>query len=141
MSLKNQMVVIVLCFLISLLDIRGFFYGIKKYQLNNSAYKKRKKGETFKEWLLYSRYKEEIPKILRVLYYSVLIIHPVCLLTCLFIYIIELPLSVGGILATAIAGFDVVWMLVISLLFWTPGRDYAYERWITRKRGQTRKKK
>ena len=78
MSLKNQIVVIFLCFLVSFIYIRGFLYGIKRYQLNNSAYKKRKKGETFKEWLFYIRYKEEIPKILRVLYYSVLIIHPTC---------------------------------------------------------------
>lgn len=140
MSFRNQIIVIVLMFFLSFCDIRGFLWGVKRYQLNNSAYKKRKKGETFKEWLFYSRYKEEIPKILRALYYSVLIIHPVCLITCLFVHIIELPLSIGGILATAIAGFDVVWMLVIALLFWSPGRDYAYERWITKKRGQKRKK-
>lgn len=141
MSLKNQIVVIFLCFLVSFIYIRGFLYGIKRYQLNNSAYKKRKKGETFKEWLFYIRYKEEIPKILRVLYYSVLIIHPTCLIACLFAYIIRLPLNIGRILATAIAGLDAAWMLVIALLFWSPGPDYAYERWIIKKRGQKQNKK
>ena len=141
MSFKNQIVVIFLCFCISLLFVRGFLYGIKRYQLNNSAYKKRKKGETFKEWLLYSRYKEEIPQILRALYYFVLIIHPICLTTCLFIYIIALPLSISEMLTITVAGFDVVWMLAIAVLFWSPGRDYAYERWITKKRGQNKKKK
>ena len=109
--------------------------------MRRNAYKKRKKGETFKEWLFYSRYKEEIPKILRVLYYTVLIIHPVCLIACVFAYIITLSLNLGEVLAIFIAGFDVVWMLVIALLFWSPGRDYAYERWITKKRGQKPKKK
>lgn len=141
MSLKNQIVVIFLCFLVSFIYIRGFLYGIKRYQLNNSAYKKRKNGETFKEWLFYIRYKEEIPKILRVLYYSVLIVHPTCLITCLFAYIIRLPLNIGRILATAIAGLDAAWMLVIALLFWSPGPDYAYERWIIKKRGQKQNKK
>ena len=141
MSFKNQVVVILLCYFISLLFVRGFLYGIKRYNLNNSAYKKRKRGETFKEWLFYSRYKEEIPKILRVLYYTVLIIHPFTLIACLFAYIIQLPLNLGGALSTYIAGFDVVWMLVIALLFWSPGRDYAYERWITKKRGHKRKMK
>ena len=140
MSFKNQIIVIVLCFLIAFLDVRGFLYGVKRFQLNNSAYKKRKKGETFKEWLFYSRYKEEIPKTLRVLYYTVLVIHPVCLIACVFTYIITLSLNLGGALAIFIAGFDVVWMLVIALLFWSPGRDYAYERWITKKRGQNRKR-
>ena len=141
MSFKNQIIVILLSFLIAFLDVRGFFYGIKRYQLNNSAYKKRKKEETFKEWLFYSRYKEEIPKILRVLYYTVLIIHPTCLIVCLIVHIITLPLNLGEALAFFIAGFDVVWMLVIGLLFWSPGRDYAYERWITKKRGQKQNKK
>ena len=141
MSFKNQVILILLCYFISLLYVRGFLYGIKRYQLNNSAYKKRKKGETFKEWLFYSRYKEEIPKTLRVLYFSVLIIHPACLIACLFAYIITSPLDIGRILATAMAGFDVVWMLVVSLLFWSPGPDFAYQRWITKNRGQQKKKK
>lgn len=141
MSFKNQVIVILLCYLISLISLRSFLYGIKRYQLNNSAYKKRKKGETFKEWLFYCRYKEEIPKMLRVLYYIVLIIHPVCLIACVLVYIIKLSLNLGEALAIFIVGFDVVWMLVIELLFWSPRRDYAYERWITKKRGQNRKKK
>lgn len=139
MSFKNQIIVILLCFLIAFLDVRCFLYGIKRYQLNNSAYKKRKKGETFKEWLFYSRYKEEIPKILRALYYTVLIIHPVCLTVCLFAHIITLPLNPGGALAIFIAGFDVIWMLVLALLFWSSGPGYSYERWITKKRGQNKK--
>ena len=141
MSFKNQMFVILSCFLLSFIDIRSFIYGIKRYQLNNNAYKKRKKGENFIEWLFYTRYKEEIPKTLRVLYYSVLIAHPTCLIACLFVHVIELPLDIGGMLAVAMAGLDVLWMLVIALLFWSPGRDYAYERWITKKRGQKRNKK
>lgn len=138
MSFENQFVVILICYFTAFLFIRGFLYGIKRYQLNNSAYKKRKNGETFKEWLLYNRYQEEIPKILQTLYYSVLIIHPACLIACLFVYIIKLPLNIGGILATFIAGFDVVWMLVIALLFWSPRRDYAYERWIPKKKRRKR---
>ena len=140
MNFKNQIIVILLCFLIAFLYIRGFLYGIKRHQLNNSAYRKRKKGETFKEWLFYSKYKEEIPKILRVLYYTVVIIHPVCLIVCLFAHIITLSLNLGGTLAIFIAGFDVVWILVLALLFWSPGPGYAYKRWITKKRGQNRKK-
>ena len=141
MSLRNQVVVIFLCFLVSFCGLRCFLYEIKRYQLNNSAYKKRKKGENFKEWLFYSRYKEEIPKILRVFYYTVLTIHPVCLIACLFAYIITLPFNLGEALTIFIVGFDALWMLVITLLFWTPGRDEPYERWITKKRGQKRKKK
>lgn len=141
MSFKNQVIVILLCYFISLIFVRGFLYGIKRYQLNNSAYKKRKKEETFREWLFYISYKEDIPKLLRVLYYSVLILHPFGLGACLFAYIIVFSLNIGEIIAIAIASLDVVWMLVIAVLFWSPGRDYAYERWIAKKRGQNRKNK
>ena len=127
-------------FLLSFLPLRSFLYGIKRYQLNKSAYKKRKKGENFKEWLFCSRFKEEIPKIVRLLYYAVLIIHPGGVIVCLFADTI-LSLDFGGALAISIAGFDVVWMLAIALLFWTHGSGLAYERWIAKKRGQNRKKK
>lgn len=134
MSFRNQVVVIILCFFVSFLYIRGFLYGVKRYQLNNSSYKKRKKGESFREWLFYNRYTEEIPKALRTLYFLVLFIHPAFLISCVCLYFFELSFNVGELLTTAIAIFDVVWILAIALLFWSPGPDYAYERWITKKR-------
>ena len=138
MSFKNQIVVIILCFCLSFLFLRGFIYGIKRFQLNNSAYKKRKKGESFKEWLFYSRYTEEIPKLLRVLHGLVLIIHLSCFVTCVFLYFTKVSFNIGGILAILIAIFDSAWMLVIAVLFWSPGPGYPYERWISKKRGQKR---
>lgn len=140
MRLSDQVIVVLGLYFLSLLYIRGFLYGVKRYQLNNSAYKKRKKGETFIEWLLYSRYKEEIPMILRVLYYSVLIIHPFSLIACWLVHIIKLPLYIGRMIAISIVIIDTVWMLVIGLLFWGL-HDFSYERWITKKRGQKKKQK
>lgn len=141
MSLRNQVILIISLFLFSFIYIRLFFCGIKRYQLNLSAYKKRKKGETFKEWLFYSRYKEEIPKILRYLYYTVLLIHPVFLIFCMLAHIIKFSFNLGEALAIFIAEFDCIWVLILALLFWSPGQKYAYERWIAKKRGQKRKKK
>ncbi|MBE6548217.1 MAG: hypothetical protein E7667_04990 [Ruminococcaceae bacterium] len=136
MNFKNQIIVIALCYFISFVFLRGFLYGIKRYQLNNSAYKKRKKEESFKEWLFYNRYTAEIPKILRTLYCLVLISHPACLITCVIVHFIELSFNVGQMLAIGIAGFDVLWMLLIALLFWSPKPDFAYGRWIPKKKGQ-----
>ena len=145
MSFYRESIVILLVFLIAFLHIRMFLLGLKTYQLNNSAYRKRKKGETFKEWLFYSRYKEEIPKILRVYYYTLLIIHPVCLIGCLCAYIISfiisLPFDFGREVTLFLIVFDFVTIIVIQVLFWAPRRDIAYERWITKKRGQKPKKK
>jgi len=133
MSLRNQIFVTSACFLISFFYLRGMLYGIKRYQLNNSSYKKRKKGETFREWLFYSRYSKEIPIVLRIFYYVVLLIHPICILCCILFCFIGLEKDTGRIIATAIAGFDATWILIIALLFWSPGRDFAYERWIRKR--------
>ncbi len=120
MDLAEQVIVIFSTFVLSFFYLRCFFYGIKLYQLNKSAYKKRKKGETFKEWFLYSRYTEEIPKILRIFYFSVILIHAISLLTCIFFDTIGLTLSVGDLVARIIFFFDGIWILIIGLLFWSP---------------------
>ena len=49
MSLGGQMFVILGSYALALMFIRGFLYGVKRYQLNNSAYKKRKRQESFKD--------------------------------------------------------------------------------------------
>ena len=62
MDLERQILLVVIGYLLSFIYIRGFISGEKDYQLNTSAIKKRNKGQTFKEWFLYSRFREEIPK-------------------------------------------------------------------------------
>lgn len=140
MIFEHQIIVILYIYILVFVFIRGFLYGVKRYQLNNSAYKKRKENETFKEWLLYSRYKQEIPKVLRILYFVVLIIHPVSLIACLLMYLIDLSLTVGWLIAVIIVVFDSLWVSAIALLFWSPGRSYALNRWIKKRRGQKPRK-
>jgi len=55
--------------------IRWLFWGIIDFQINKKTRKERKKGLTFKEWFLYSRYREELPKLLIYLYFGVWISH------------------------------------------------------------------
>ena len=58
--------------LIALASLYGFAYarsflsGLIYYMLNKNAYRKRKKGQTFKEWLLYNRYNMD-----KIIYYNV----------------------------------------------------------------------
>lgn len=141
MSIRNQIIVISICFLLSFVFMRGFLYGIKRYQLNKSAYKKRKQSETLKESLLYSKYKEEIPKILIILYYLVLIIHIAGLIICILFYIIEILFNIGELVVRIIVWFDIIWMIIIAVLFWSPGKEFAYKRWIVKNRGQNRNQK
>ena len=144
MSFGRQVVGIFTAYFLFYIHIRCFLFGIKRYQLNNSAYKKRRKSESFIDWLFYKKYKEEIPKGLRLLHHVVLIIHPACFVACLIVHITGLTLhfDIGYILVTSLIIFDVSWMLILTLLFWSPrkGRD-IYERWIKKRRGQKRRKR
>ena len=139
MSPKNQLIAIFLCFTLSFFYIRSFLYGVKRYQLNNSAFKKRKKSESFFEWLLYKKYRLEIPKTLLILYFSVLIIHVVGFVICTFFYIFNLSQILGDTITRAIVCFDLLWILIIAFMFWSPGRDYAYSRWIKKHRHKNKK--
>ena len=49
-TLPRMLLALSLVFLLAYFFYRGFLWGLKLYRLNNSAYKKIKKGETFKEW-------------------------------------------------------------------------------------------
>ena len=141
--LGEQLIVDTGVFFVSFVAIRAFLGGLIRYLLNNRAYKKRKKGETFKEWLFYSRYKEEIPRMLRRFYFVILFIHPASMIASIVLYFIPLPPAVdpGYLLSSTIFLFDAVWITVIALLFWTPTRERGlpYERWISKKYGKKRK--
>ena len=51
-TLPRMLLALSLAFLLAYFFYRGFLWGLKLYRLNNSAYKKIKKGETFKEWFV-----------------------------------------------------------------------------------------
>lgn len=118
-------------------------FCLVKYCINSTTapIKSEKKGQTFIEWLFYSRFRGEIPKILRVLYYSVLIIHPAGAIACLLVHITMGSLNIGRIILIGIAAFDSIWKLAIDLLFWQNRPGWAFERWITKKRGQRKRRK
>lgn len=139
MSLGGQIFVVIICYLLSFLYIRGFLGGVKYYQLNNSARKKRKKGQTFKEWLLYSRYREEIPRILLIGYLVIVAIHPLVLISCIIINFIKPLDGFGPTLAKGMFVFDGLWIITIQLLFWQAKPGFKYERWIKKKRGNKKK--
>ncbi len=139
MSLERQILLVMLCYLLSFFYIRMFIWGVIGYQLNNSALKKRRKGLTFKEWLFYTRYREEIPKVLIAVYMVMLLIHPIVLITCVVLYFLLGMNEVGPMLAKGVSLFFFGWRLIYFLMFWSPRPGIPFERWIKKKRG-TRKR-
>lgn len=143
-SLQSQILIILLGFLGEFSYVRALLYGVKLYQLNRSAYKKRKKGETFKEWMFYDRWKNEIPKILLIYYYAIGIVHVVGLIVCCIFHMLYLKYPVDTVIAKGIVYLDFACIMIIGLLF--RGRESGmrygirYERWIVKRRGQKPKR-
>ena len=136
MIFGNPLLLIFLGFCIEFYLARAFISGLLSYMLNKNAYKKRKKGQTFKEWLLYSRYQIEIPKFIRLLYYSILISYPICFGVCVFTFFITGSHVVGGVIARIVEYFWLSITLLGMILFGSPKhRDGTrYDRWIEKNR-------
>ena len=141
MNLSQQLLLIWWSFVAYFILMRAFYFGVKRYQLNTSAYKKRKKGENFIEWLFYLRYKEEIPKRLLIPYYFMLAVHLVANIACIFIHTANLSPAIGNEISILTSTLEGTHMIVINLLYWSPKRGYVYDRWIVKKRGQKPKNK
>lgn len=141
MSAKDNVLSVfglICCFGFVFFNLRGHMSGMIYYQLNNNAYKKRKKGQTFKEWLFNSRFKEEIPKVFLLLYYFELIINPFYIIVYLLLIIINSPYDVLRMFFLIACCSDFAMILLLELLFRGHG-DEPYARWIKRKRGRQTK--
>lgn len=132
MTIFNSVIGVICCFVISFAYIRGFLYGVKRYRLNNSAYKKIKKGETFKQWFFYSRYKSVIPTLWRAVYYTILLLHLSAFICIFFVVLTWISLSIADKLIAILFYFDAAWISLTMICFWQPKSGFKYERWITK---------
>ena len=142
MSLYHQQIIaIILCALLAFLTIRWYLWGIKTYPLNTSARKKRKKGETIREWFLYTRYREEIPKFFLGLYFVIVFLHAAVLIVWVIQHFVGPYPFFGHCMTVTLIVFDAVWMLLLRLMFWSRDGSTPYERWVPKKRGMPPKRR
>ena len=137
----DQLIGILLCGLLSFWIIRWYLWGIKIYLLNPSARKKRKKGETIREWFFYTRYRQEIPKFFLGLYFVVLIVNVAAILVWIVQHFMGPYPDVGYLIFLCLAAFDGAWMLLLRLMFWSRDGSMPYERWVPKKRGMPPKRR
>lgn len=141
LNIYRQLLVITGMFILSFFYLRSFMNGIISYQINRSAYKKRMKQKSFRNWLLFTRFRDVIPKGYIVFYNFLILLHIGADVICIFCSLLKCSQSVGPVIAEYILNFDCLWMIILRLFFWTPGRRIPYERWITKKRGMKPKKR
>ena len=137
----DQLIGILLCWLLSFWIIRWYLRGIKIYPLNPSARKKRKKGETIREWFFYTRYRQEIPKFFLGLYFVVLIVNVAAILVWIVQHFMGPYPDLGHKILVCLGVFDGIWMFLLRLMFWSRDGSMPYERWAPKKRGMRPKKK
>ena len=137
----DQLIGILLCWLLSFWIIRWYLRGIKIYPLNPSARKKRKKGETIREWFFYTRYRQEIPKFFLGLYFVVLLVNVAAILVWIVQHFMGPYPDVGYLIFLCLAAFDGAWMLLLRLMFWSRDGSMPYERWAPKKRGMPPKRR
>jgi len=78
-------VIFLLAFFFSRLKIANYLSS----NLNSSNRRKRTKGQSFFDWLLYKRFSDIFPNYKKVLYYSHYILYFVFLLTSILLYLLN----------------------------------------------------
>lgn len=113
---------------------RSFLDGLIIYILNKSAVKKRKKGQTLKEYLLYTRFRTEIPKSFLIFYYFIILSHLLVGVVLVIMALIECSEDLTLKILEILFYFNCGWTAVIGILFWSPGKSFNYGRWIKKDR-------
>ena len=136
MGIGGQIYSILFGYGLSFVYMRLFMSCVIHYQLNNSAWKKRLKGQSLKERFLYSRFRDVLPRLAVIWYFIVVAIHPLILAACVILTLADVPNEVGKWVAVSTFGFDLFWIIGSWFLFYDPkDGGYKWSRWIKKKRG------
>ena len=135
-NFQSQVVWIIALSYLFFFMLRTFLNGAIEYQIGAKMLKKRKKQQTFKEWLFYSRFKRFLPKIVVVIYYVIMITHPLGLIICIVCHFAGLGNYVGEIVTKALLLFDFSWFVLVHLFFGPIGGgiNMSYRRWFIDKK-------
>ena len=144
MLLRYQLIIIFVVLSLTFMHLHSFIVGIADYKLNKSAFKKRKQGQTFVEWLLFSRFRQEIPKGWIVFFISLCSTYLFVALTCVFLYICNEDVSfwLGKKITLGVIMVFLLYLSIDFVLFYSrePEKFTNYDKWF-KKRGNPPKKR
>ena len=110
-------IMLILAFLLVFTILRGVLSTIVDYILNSSSRKKRRKGQTIKEWLLYSKYRDIIPNKFLVIYLSLFIYLFVQLLALTIILLLGLNYNSARIITSITLIPHFILSFIILIMF------------------------
>ena len=113
--------------------MRLFMSCVIHYQISDSAAEKRRKGQSKKEWYLYSRFRDVLPRLAVIWYFVVVAIHPPILAAYIILMLAGVPFEISKWVGGSAPIFDMTWIIGIRLMFWQPGGPMKFDRWIKKK--------
>lgn len=135
----SYILLILALFLLTFCYLRSLYSCIIDYQVNNSARRKRRKGQTLIEWILYRRYRKEIPRILLITYFGCFIFHLIALALAILFWANHLEETAFHHFRLTVA-VDYGLIFLLGIAFYgrrKNGQTYAkVERWIKKRKRQ-----
>ena len=102
-----EKIIVLSCLFVSAIFYpRSFISGLIDYRLNKGARKKRKKGQTFIEWLLYLRYQDVLPTFLRLAYYIGMAMYPL-------LFLIEI---ISILFQNEVVAYIILWLALLPTI-------------------------
>lgn len=122
--------------LANFLGTRGYIRSVIDYCLNTSAGKKRRKGQTFKEWFFYTRFRDIVPKIMLIWYFGIMILYLVFVVAIIILASINFGYEKTMFVCATDLMIVSVTGLIVYLMFADPKSPDGMNmsRWIVRKK-------
>lgn len=117
-----------------LINTRWVIYCIITYKLNKSAYRKKKKGQNFKDWFLYRRFREQVPSAWYYIHLSLYVIYIICLALILILGNISWDYFIIKKILGVLLYTSLVYSLILDIALWSSKKGHIpMERWIKKK--------
>lgn len=123
-------IVFVLLYFLTMVEMRLFMNELTMFYYNKSRIKKIKKEENIIDKLLYWKYKDRVPKLFYILYYLMLLLHPIAIIAYLILSKISLLESYANWVIGAVALYDFIYVNGILILFWSNKSGWNFGKWL-----------
>lgn len=133
MFIVSKLYIIVILFnLLSTCYIRLFMSSLVDFYYNKNTIRKIKKDETFKDKILFSKYKTKIPKLFYAYYYTILTFNIISIIIYAFFKLIPILNSYEFKIGQSIIICNIISIIIMEIPFWQWGRarGWKFDRWL-----------